>query len=314
MTCPKRKQIPCKIVMTVSNLEREAVLKVISAGIRLDGRALEDHREIKFEFSNSNRGNLFLSLGRTRYIFILFIFFDFFFSVQAIVSATLDRPFPDRPFEGQLSFFVEYSGTALNLNGFSPVGTRLDEEQFGSSIQRTLEKAFKSSRAVDMESLCVVTGQRVWNVRVDIHVLEDEGNVLDAVMLATLAALSDFRRPDVMVSAEQEVTIFSSFERHPVPLSLHHFPLSVSFGIFQDSNNSPVGLVDPTSIEALAQESSISFVMNRQGEIVHMIKPGGNVFNSDFLLNDLLSTAKSSSIKLSDAVSLAVASRPSVSI
>lgn len=228
------------------------------------------------------------------------------------MSATLDRPFPDRPFEGQLSFYVEYSGTALNLDGFSPVGTRFDEEQFGSSIQRTLEKAFKSSRAVDMESLCVVTGQRVWNVRVDIHILEDDGNVMDAVSLATLAALTDFRRPDVMVTAEQEVTIFSPYERHPVPLSLHHFPLSVSFGIFQESNGNQVGLVDPTNLEASTQASSISFVMNRQGEIVHMSKPGGIAFNSEFLLNDLLPVAKSLSVKLSDIVSSAVASRPAV--
>ena len=229
-----------------------------------------------------------------------------------IVSATLDRPFPDRPFEGQLSFYVEYAGSALNLEGFSPVGTRLDEEQFGSIIQRTLEKAFKTSRAVDMESLCVVTGQRVWNVRVDIHILEDDGNVMDGVSLAILAALTDFRRPDVMVSAEQEVTVFSTFERHPVPLSLHHFPLSVSFGIFQDSNGNPVSLVDPTNLEALAQESSISFVMNRQGEIVHMSKPGGSAFSSDYLLHDLLPIAKASAIKLSDIVSSAVASRPPV--
>jgi exosome complex RNA-binding protein Rrp42 (RNase PH superfamily) len=52
--------------MTVSNLEREAVLKGISAGIRLDGRVFEAHREIKFEFSSLNHGNLFVSLGRTR--------------------------------------------------------------------------------------------------------------------------------------------------------------------------------------------------------------------------------------------------------
>jgi exosome complex component RRP45 len=254
---------------------------------------------------------LFHSGALGKFFFLLNLS-DFFFSVQAIVSAALDRPFPDRPFEGQLSFFVEYSGTALNLNGFSPVGTRFDEEQFGSSIQRTLEKTFKSSRAVDMESLCVVTGQRVWNVRVDVHVIEDDGNVMDAVSLATLAALTDFRRPDVMVSAGQEVIIFSSFERHPVPLSLHHFPLSVSFAIFQDSNNFPVGLADPTNIEALVQESSISFIMNRQGEIVHMIKPGGSVFSSEFLINDLLSNAKTASVRLSDIVSLAVASRPPV--
>ena len=190
----------------------------------------------------------------------------------------------------------------------------MDEEQFGSGIQRILEKTFKNGRSVDLESLCVITGQRVWNVRVDVHVLEDDGNVIDASLLATLAALTDFRRPDVQVSAEHEVTIFSSFERHPVPLSLHHFPLSVSFGIFRDSNDNHVALADTTNLESLAQDSSITFVMNRQSEIVHMSKPGGNSISSDFLLEEILPMAKTLSIKLSDLVSSAVASRPTINI
>lgn len=52
--------------MTVSNLERESVLKSIFSGIRFDGRAFEEFRDIKFEFSTKNRGNLFLALGNTR--------------------------------------------------------------------------------------------------------------------------------------------------------------------------------------------------------------------------------------------------------
>lgn len=251
------------------------------------------------------------ALGNMRVFLHLFIHFC---RVQTIVTATLDRPFPDRPFEGQLSFYVEYSGTALNTDGFSPVGTRMDEEQFGSSIQRTLEKAFKTSRAVDMESLCVITGQRVWNVRVDIHILEDDGNVIDAVMLSALAGLTDFRRPDVQVSAEHEVTVFSAFERHPVPLSLHHFPLSVSFGIYRDSNENSVCLVDPCNLESLSQDSFITLIMNRQGEIVHMNKPGGKAINSEFLLEELLPKAKTASVNLSDRVSSSVAARPPITL
>ena len=190
----------------------------------------------------------------------------------------------------------------------------MDEEQFGSSIQRTLEKAFKTSRAVDMESLCVITGQRVWNVRVDIHILEDDGNVLDTAMLSVLAGLTDFRRPDVQVSAEHEVTVFSAFDRHPVPLSLHHYPLSVSFGIFLDSNDNPVCLVDPCNLESLSQSSLMTLVMNRQGEVVHMSKPGGKAVNSDFLLEELLPKTKVASVSLSDRVSSAVASRPPLAL
>ena len=52
--------------MTVSNLEREAVLKGISAGIRFDGRSFDGYRNISFEFSTKNRGNVTVMLGRTR--------------------------------------------------------------------------------------------------------------------------------------------------------------------------------------------------------------------------------------------------------
>ena len=35
--------------------------------------------------------------------------------------------------------------------------------------------SFRESRAVDMESLCVVAGKHVWSVRVDLHILDNGG-------------------------------------------------------------------------------------------------------------------------------------------
>ena len=52
--------------MTVSNLEREAISKAVSAGIRLDGRSFEALRSLNFDFSRKFRGNVSVSLGRTR--------------------------------------------------------------------------------------------------------------------------------------------------------------------------------------------------------------------------------------------------------
>lgn len=40
---------------------------------------------------------------------------------------------------------------------------------------------------------------QVWFVRVDIHVLDADGNLADAAVLSALAALLSFRRPDVTV-------------------------------------------------------------------------------------------------------------------
>lgn len=69
--------------MTISNLEREAVSKAISSGIRLDGRSFENHREITFEFSSINRGNVSVSLGRTRYVVIIINFHNIFFKCSS---------------------------------------------------------------------------------------------------------------------------------------------------------------------------------------------------------------------------------------
>jgi exosome complex RNA-binding protein Rrp42 (RNase PH superfamily) len=77
----------------------------------------------------------------------------------------------------------------------------------GNALGRLLERLFKSGRTVDTESLCILPGERVWSIRLDIHVLEDAGNVLDASSMAALAALLDFRRPDSTVVDGQAVIV-----------------------------------------------------------------------------------------------------------
>lgn len=54
------------VIMVVSNLEREAVIKGISAGIRFDDRSFDVYRDISFEFSSNDHGNVTVSLGQTR--------------------------------------------------------------------------------------------------------------------------------------------------------------------------------------------------------------------------------------------------------
>ena len=80
---------------------------------------------------------------------------------------------------------------------------------------------------------------QVWHVRVDVHVLDHAGNVVDAALLAALAALLAFRRPDASVApgADGEergaVTLHAPDVREPLPLSLHHLPLAITFGLFE---------------------------------------------------------------------------------
>ena len=48
---------------------------------------------------------------------------------------------------------------------------------------------FVSLVVSDLESLCVIPGESVYGVMVDIHVVNDSGNIFDASALAAIAAL-----------------------------------------------------------------------------------------------------------------------------
>lgn len=63
--------------MTVSNLEREAVIKGILSGFRFDNRSFDQFRELNFEFSQVDRGTVVVSLGQTRYRRIIVSSFNF---------------------------------------------------------------------------------------------------------------------------------------------------------------------------------------------------------------------------------------------
>lgn len=49
---------------------------------------------------------------------------------------------------------------------------------------------------------------QVWQIRVDLHLLNHDGNIIDAASIAGIVALCHFRRPDVSVQGK-EVTVVS---------------------------------------------------------------------------------------------------------
>lgn len=100
-------------------------------------------------------------------------------------------------------------------------------------MTRLIERCLKDSNSIDLEALCIVPGVRVFSIRCDVTVLDYVGNICDACFLATLASLRHFRRPDVSVSGT-EVTIHSIDEKEPIPLTIHHTPLSITYALFNN--------------------------------------------------------------------------------
>lgn len=88
-------------------------------------------------------------------------------------------------------------------------------------ISRIVEKALRRSRAIDTEGLCIVAGEKVWQIRVDLLFLDHDGNLVDCASIAAITALLHFRRPDVTVSGE-EVTIVRLEYNNALTFILNH--------------------------------------------------------------------------------------------
>ena len=78
-------------------------------------------------------------------------------------------------------------------------------------MMRILERCIKESRAIDTESLCIIAGEKasyplhaeaglvkvvclqVWEIRLDLHVVDHCGNIVDCASIAAITALKYFR-------------------------------------------------------------------------------------------------------------------------
>lgn len=247
----------------ISSNERQFIVEGMKHDIRVDGRTPLDMRMVKISFGEVT-GTAEIQLGKTRAL--------------ACVTADLVAPFPDRPAEGMLNFFI----------GFSPMASTAFQTRAGGAsdkaieLSRVVERAIKESRAIDTEALCVVAGEKVWAIRCDVHVTDHDGNLMDCVNLAAVTALLHFRRPDVAVVGDK-VTVYSMDDRQPVPLAVHHTPISLSFALFNIDNQERV-LLDPGLKEEAASQGFFTITLNKHRELACLQKAGGIAIGFDLIL------------------------------
>lgn len=186
--------------------------------------------------------------------------------VLAKVTAEVTVPYTDRPFDGVFTITSELSPmVAPSFEVNRPTETE-------TLLSRLLEKTVRRSGALDTESLCLIAGKKCWSVRVDLHVLSHDGNLIDTACFAVIAALRHFRKPDTSMDGET-LTVYTSAEREPVPLSWLHSPFCVSFSYFGEEGDTV--LLDATWLEEQLRVSSCTFSLNKHGEICQIAKLGG---------------------------------------
>ncbi|KAJ2890875.1 hypothetical protein MKZ38_001252 [Zalerion maritima] len=244
----------------ISTNEKQFLKTALTENVRIDGRLFEQYRPLSLGFGEEF-GVAEVELGKTR--------------ILAKVSAEVTVPYADRPFDGIFQIVTELSpmvSPAFEVN--RPTETEV-------LLSRLLEKTVRRSGALDTESLCLMAGKKCWAVRVDVHVLSHDGNLVDAACVAVVAALRHFRKPDTSVEGEM-VTVYTAAEREPTPLSWLHSPYCVTWSFYGEEGE--MALLDASWKEEQVQVASFTVSLNRHGEVCQIAKLGGVAVDAVLLL------------------------------
>ena len=162
----------------------EYYLKFLEQGVRPDGRALLRPRKATATGGvvSSADGSCTLKLGQT--------------VVIAGVHCEPAVPTQAEPTLGRVIVSLEVSAVA---SAAASSGQRGSTERQNRELGPLLEllQRVASDDLLDLQALCIVEGRAVWSCHCDLYVLEHDGNLTDAALLAMTRALRDVRLPRV---------------------------------------------------------------------------------------------------------------------
>ncbi len=186
-------------------IEKEYILSLLKQGRRLDGRGINEFRELKIETNviGTANGSAIVYLGKTKLI--------------CGIKATISNPWPEYPNKG--SIFVGIETSPLSAPEYRVGPPQIDEIE----LSRVTDRAIRESECIDLEDLCIIPGEKVWTLNIDIYTLDDYGNLFDASVIAAYAALYTARIPEVRV-IDGEIEILETTR----PIKLNTFPISVT--------------------------------------------------------------------------------------
>ena len=223
--------------METSNLTIATLRKMFEQGKRFDGRGLLDMRAVTVEHPVSNKaeGSARVRLGKTEVI--------------AGVKLAPRPPYPDSPDKGNLMV----SGDLLPLA--SPRFESGPPDFPAIELPRLLDRAIRESGMIDLKKLVITPGEKVWTLYIDVYPINDDGNLLDASLIACVVALKNAVIPgidaDGLVDYEARTT-------QKLPLSPETSPLSFSF--FKVGSTL---VMDPTREEEEASDVRVTFGVSR---------------------------------------------------
>ena len=172
---------------------------------------------------------------------------------------TVEKPYPDRQDEGGLMVNAEL--LPLSSPHFEP-GQPTEQ---AIELARVVDRGIRESKSVDNKKLCIKTGEKVWNVSIDVCTLNDAGNLLDASAIAALAALHDTKFPEY----DEKTGMVDYKKKTKKGLPLLKDPVAVT--VYKVGTHL---LVDPLSEEEEAYDTRLTITTTGDGNACSLQKGG----------------------------------------
>lgn len=224
----------------ISVLKKDHIRSLLIEGRRSDGRGFEEMRPIsvKTHVIDKAEGSAYVQYGDTK--------------VLVGIKLQKGAPFSDSPGEGVIMTGMEMNPVA------SPEFEPGPPKEDAIEMARIVDRGIRESHAIDLEKLCVKHGEIVWMVFIDISVLNDAGNIVDASALGAMAALMT-----TVIPADDE----NGFAACPMPI--RDTPVCVTVA-------SVCGelILDPSLDEESVCDTKLSVITNRAGALSGMQKSG----------------------------------------
>ncbi len=234
-------------VPIIPKLKRETILSLAKKGARIDKRRLDQYRPIKLTLGVAGKahGSALAEIGNTK--------------VMVGVKVEVGRPFKDMPDMGVLNVNAEL--LPLASSEFEPG----PPDENAIELARVIDRALREPGVVDLSELVLIPGEKVLVVWVDIYVLDHDGNLFDASMLATMGALLDTMMPGYEVKEDGSVEVTGP----PRPLPVTKKVVSVTLGVLGN-----IFLVDPSLEEEVVADGKLVFAFDEEGNLVGLQKSG----------------------------------------
>jgi exosome complex component RRP42 len=231
-------------------LRKEYLVGLAKEGRREDGRKLEEYRPIEIQVDTIDKaeGSALVSLGGTK--------------VLAGIKVDVGEPYPDTPNDGVMITGAELIPMASPNFESGPPGENAVE------IARVVDRGIRESKALDTKALCVKEEEMVRLVFVDLHIIDYDGNLIDACGIAAMAALASGSMPVLDDQGKPTEDIVD------LPVNDIAVPCtSVKLG--------DVILLDPSLDEERAMESRLTVATDKDNNVCAMQKSGIGGFSAE---------------------------------